>query len=481
MTGDQARLALSLAGLIVVACLPAQAQVLRVAAGGRELAHAAVANAGGYRALPITLLVPFGAEVEADAGVVVVRLFDDTLRFYPGYAEFQVNVRMESLSALAYQEDGVLFVAQWFFTNWLPERYPQRLAYRDGVLRLTAGEVAATRQPAADALGAERERDSAFVATATPAVDAKRAAPSKDSARAAAIPQPDDGFQVPDRRRDPDAPWGDMLGFIDARASGVFDSNIDHAPAPRRSYGTVARLRVGIQSALTYPFLMARYDLAAYRFTNSDVWNRTTHDVSVDLAPSLSTIRLRLGAALRLGAWTEDRQPANQIIVKPQIEIRPTPIHLINLYVMQSARRIEVGAATRKDTFRLAGVGYYRWWHDGGFRVDARYEVNESESEPSRYAGWTGYNWIRIPLGASQRFTLETSYNRRWYARSFVDPAGTVARWDRRWTSSASLASELAGSGWELGLGYTFEDNLSNNPYAVYQAHRVEFTVRRRW
>jgi len=74
-----------------------------------------------------------------------------------------------------------------------------------------------------------------------------------------------------------------------------------------------------------------------------------------------------------------------------------------------------------------------------------------------------------------------TAYNRRGYARSFVDQAGTVARADRRWTYSASFIRELAGPVWEVGLAYAFEDNRSNDAYAVYRARRVEATVRRRW
>ena len=116
------------------------------------------------------------------------------------------------------------------------------------------------------------------------------------------------------------------------------------------------------------PFLMARYDFALNRFAGTTEWNRTTHDASAELAPAFGKVRLRLGAGVRLGAWTEDRQAADQIILRPQIEFRPSPVHLLNGYVVVSARRIDVGVETRSDTFRLAGVGYYLWWRGGGLR-----------------------------------------------------------------------------------------------------------------
>ena len=102
-----------------------------------------------------------------------------------------------------------------------------------------------------------------------------------------------------------------------------------------------------------------------------------------------------------IGSWTEDREPANQIILKPQIEIRPAPAHVVSLYAMHSARRIDLGVESRRDTFQLAGMGYYLWWRGGGLWVTGRYEVNKSQFERSRYVGWTGSGWIRIETPAS--------------------------------------------------------------------------------
>jgi hypothetical protein len=274
---------------------------------------------------------------------------------------------------------------------------------------------------------------------------------------------------------------GVLLGFIDARVSGVYESNIDRDPVARGSYGMVARLGMGLQSARSRPFLLVRYDFGLYRFTDAEDWNRTAHDVAAELAPSFSVFRLRLGAAVRLGSLTEDRETANQIILRPQLEIRPTPIQVITVYAMHSARRIDVGTGTQRDTFLLAGLGLYQWWHGGGLRVDGRYEVNQSEYERSRYRAWTTYAWVRAPLSRWLRVTVEGTHSQRRYGQSFVDPASTVLRQDRRWMSSLALTSEFAQARWELGLVYGYEDNGSNDPYARYRAHRVEFGIRRRW
>ena len=435
------RCALCLGSLVAVAVPLARAQALRVAVGDREFVRAEASTLFGHAAFPVTLLARLGADVRASRADVVVRLFGDTLRFRPGQPGFEVNGQPEPLDAWTYMDEGVLFVAQSFFTRWLPSRYPGRLAYRDGVLRIAApSQLVAARRP-----------DSGEV-------------------------------WVPAARGDAGDPLaGALLGFIDARLFGVFDSNVDRDPVPRSSFGTVARVGVGIQSARVRPFLTARYDFAIHRFVHSDDWNRATHDVNVEFAPSLRSIRLRLGAAAQIGSLTEDRELSNQVVLRPQIEIRPTPAHVLNVYVMLIARRIHNEVESRRDTFLLAGAGYYVWWRGGGIRVDGRYDVNKSELETNRYAGWTGRAWTQIPVPASHRLTLDAEHNRRRYAWSFVDQAGTIARADRRWIWSVSLTRELAGPAWEVGLKYVMEDNRSNNTYAVYEARRVELMVRRRW
>lgn len=486
VTWERVRRAIGAAGVASLALgarLPAQTPDFRVAAGGREVARAEVSFARGYRTLPITLLVPLGAQVTTGQDAVVVRIFDDTLRFYPGYPAFRFNERMESLYSPAYLEDGVLFVAQWFFTGWLPARYPGRFRYWEGVFRLEAGgppapPVAAT-QPVMVAKRTVLAGDSAKAATGD---SARAAAQPRDTAGRPPPSPVDEALPLPLPAQGHDDPLkGVLLGFIDARVSGVYESNIDRDPVPRASYGMVARLGMGLQSARTRPFLLVRYDLGLYRFTDTDEWDRTAHDVAAELAPAFSVFRLRLGAAVRLGSLTEDRQSANQIILRPQLEIRPTPIQVVTVYALHAARRIDVGTRTQSDTFLLAGLGLYHWWHAGGLRVDGRYEVNQSEYEGSRYRGWTTYTWVRAPLSRVLRVTVEGAFNRRQYGHSFVDPDSAVMRQDRRWISSVAFTSEFARARWELGLEYEFEDNWSNDRYARYRAHRVEFMIRRRW
>jgi hypothetical protein len=310
--------------------------------------------------------------------------------------------------------------------------------------------------------------------------------PARDTTDQSMAPlESDEDLPKPARSKAASDPRSErLLSFFDARVAGVYDSNIDHDPEPRRSYGTVTRLGAGVQSARARPALMARYDFELHRFTNTEEWNRSRHDLLVELGPSLPTsppIRLRFAAWMRIGSRTEDRQLANEIIVKPQIEVRTTPTHVLMLYASRNTRRVATAGVTRRDTVQWAGLGYFFWWHGGGLRVDGRYEGNGSERERNRYTGWTGASWMRVPVGQSYSVTAELAYNRRRYPRRFVDEALTVARADQRWSYAVALTSRLNGGRWDVGVEYELDDNRSNDPDRGYQAHRVEFKVRRRW
>ncbi|HEX9754891.1 MAG TPA: hypothetical protein VGA42_04255 [Gemmatimonadales bacterium] len=474
------RWVLCLGMVLVAAPRSSGGQDLRVS-DGTATTRVKVSKARGYPAFPVTVLARLGARVERHEDRVDVRLFGDTLRFRPGFPEFRLKGAAIPLTEWAFEKDRVLFLPQRFYTHWLPERYPERLRFEDGMLAMLT-----------TTLGSERAVDSSARSSAraaqnggTSRVRDSAVGPADRPASSAAAPA---GAQAPSRRRgsgvrDPDDLLpGSLRGFIDGRVSGVFDSNIDHEALPQSSYGTVGRLAVGVQSARSDPFLAVRYDLGFYRFANSDRWNRTTHDLSVELAPAVALFRLRLGAAVRVGSWTEDRELANQLILRPALEIRPHRRFFVSLYGEQRIRRI-TGSAERADTSRLAGVELVRRWAAGGrWELDGRYEGNESERPESRYDGWAGRAMVRVPLTRFDRVALELTHRRRRYRERLVEVDSVeVPREDRRWTPALSATHEFSGGYWSLELEYEVESNRSNESDAAYLAHRVGFTLRRRW
>lgn len=143
------RSALKLRGVVagmvlVMAPLDASAQQpeLRVVAG-REV-RVAGALLDGSPAFPAAALEALGADVRQDATGASAILFGDTLAFSTWSPFFLAGSHVHQLAFPVRPQAGELFFPEQLFIEWLPKRYPDRLAYTGGALR-AQGAVAVER------------------------------------------------------------------------------------------------------------------------------------------------------------------------------------------------------------------------------------------------------------------------------------------------------------------------------------------------
>lgn len=112
---------------------------LRLEAGGIA-AEVPPASGHAYTGYPARSLEHLGARVvEGPIGARVV-LFGDTLEFEARSPFFRATGRLQQLAFPTYRDGGVLYLPRQLFVDWLPERYPERVRYDAGVLRV-AGEL----------------------------------------------------------------------------------------------------------------------------------------------------------------------------------------------------------------------------------------------------------------------------------------------------------------------------------------------------
>jgi len=156
--------------IIRLICLLLVATPLRAAAqpsalaieGAGEPVRVAVATHHGHPAFPATALAALGGQwVEEPAGARAV-LFGDTLHFELFSPFFTVGGETVQLVAPVYRAGGAVHLPHQFFVEWLPARYPDRLRYEDGVLRLT-GAAAAKAAREAPTARAARSRPTRIV------------------------------------------------------------------------------------------------------------------------------------------------------------------------------------------------------------------------------------------------------------------------------------------------------------------------------
>ena len=121
---------------------------------GETTARALVVRDLGYAAYPITVLEALGAEIVSTDERVEVKLFGNVLWFRPGYGTFAVNGTIHPLHRVAFQRNGVLHLPEYFFLDWLPARYRQRVEYDGPTARLGTPDALARATRLADANGA---------------------------------------------------------------------------------------------------------------------------------------------------------------------------------------------------------------------------------------------------------------------------------------------------------------------------------------
>ncbi len=117
----------------------------------------------GNAVFRLDALSPLGAKVTADERGAKLQLFDQTIHFEYTSPFFVVGSKVFQLTSPAVRGSNGPMVATQFITEWLPTYFNDRLAYKDGVLRLqTARQVNATAKvpaPARTAPAASKKRE----------------------------------------------------------------------------------------------------------------------------------------------------------------------------------------------------------------------------------------------------------------------------------------------------------------------------------
>ncbi len=114
--------------------------------------NAPIERVQGYRLVSAARLSPLEARVLPEGWRARLVMLDDTIHFSSHSPFLRFKGRTNQLVSPAILAGGTLWLPLQFYTEWLPQAYPTRLTYRDGVLSravVTArGPVGPTRDSA---------------------------------------------------------------------------------------------------------------------------------------------------------------------------------------------------------------------------------------------------------------------------------------------------------------------------------------------
>ncbi|WP_456429748.1 surface lipoprotein assembly modifier [Rhodocaloribacter sp.] len=258
--------------------------------------------------------------------------------------------------------------------------------------------------------------------------------------------------------------------------SNSYDSNINHDAEPVSSYGVVPGLRVRYLSAPQKPLYTLVYTVALHSYTNTDRWDRVSHQFTALYAPKLSDrLRARTSATVSLRGSSEDRDISNQFLLGQEFEFRIDRNHRLYLYGTYRLKRFP--DKPENNAFKPnVGLDFERRLPEGRrWGVGVRYEIKRRDNPRSDYGRWTfSLEYRTAYFGGGNQIRLGAKYRRKYYARKLVTiEKQDVLRRDQRWTLSFAWRRAF-GRGFLVELGYKFENRDSNNPAKLYQAHLVE-------
>lgn len=282
---------------------------------------------------------------------------------------------------------------------------------------------------------------------------------------------------APQRSDANDAPG---LWLVNLSLLNMFDGNINHDPAPIRSYGFVPAASVGYESSAD-PRFTAGYDIATNHYTGTNEWDRISHGLRADVNGRAGRWRFEAGGQATWKGSSEDRELSNEFGISTRAAYR----------LMKGTRVIVLGMARYKqypDDPGTSGPAPYV-----GGKLDQRlpgnrrlvfgykYEERRSHQERNKYRR-NGYSVeFSTPFIARDgRLTLGAVIKGQTYRRLIKVGSVRELRHDLRSSVDAEYELPLSPrvlAQWQVG----FEKRASNDAAKRFVAPSLGLNLAYRW
>jgi hypothetical protein len=441
---------------------------------GDSIMQAAAVRDYGFLAYPVTVLAPLGMEVTTRQPRIEVKVLGMTLWFRAGHGTFADNGLIVSLHEMAFVQNGVLYLPEQFYAQWLPTRLPRRLRYTAGTrtLEALADVVAAPLQLSGSP--PSRQLEPEVVTKPNPDARSSRLAPGTNGSSATTAFADDESPASPAlleaRRAASSVP--SPSAEMHLRVSGFYSDNFfqappDEAPAELLATSAEARLvlripeqRTNVQARLSRTlfdgFAPSTAVIAAYDA------NGTYH--VLEGTGGYQRRSPRLGAGDQTG-FASSVYASGAVGVKLPLQMQLSALgHYYDIY--QHARSVDS---------RFSGAGVALRYRGFGYRFSP--EVGEVRSSWSSSIASENYReraqWASVRAVPLTPVWLHARYRRNERRYTIADEASSnLGRVDTRevWT----LATEFRlGRRLTWGVYYTREDGASTRADRTFTTQSV--------
>ena len=270
--------------------------------------------------------------------------------------------------------------------------------------------------------------------------------------------------------------------WFSATLATSFDTNINHDPRGVRSFGLVPSMGVHFQNSVEKPSFEMEYEIAAHSYTNSEEWDRVSHNLLMSYRKHLfGGWSTRTEGEITLKGSSEDRELNNQYTLRQQLEYRLNENNRLQLAVAYRVKRDPLDSGSNAiDPY--AGARFIRKLAGNRrLALSYRYDKNRSWDPRNRYIRWAYEAEFATPIvDRRTRLNFDLTYKPRLYGRTVRVEGERVPRRDARWIFETQLERVLR-SDLRMVFVYRFERRDSNDPDKDFKSHQAGFALTYRW
>jgi len=261
-----------------------------------------------------------------------------------------------------------------------------------------------------------------------------------------------------------------------------FDTNINHDEESRNSYGLVTSMGFHLQNSLEKPTFEIEYETGLHRYTNTDDWNRTSHNLQVSYRRHLfGRWSTRVEGEVTFKGSSEDRELNNQYVLGQQLEYRLNSNNRVQLFAAYRLKRDPLESGNNAIDPYVGAKYVQKLPGDRRWEISYRYDKNRSWDARNRYVRWTYGAEFETPVFSRRnRLAFDLSYKPRLYARSVRVNGERVPRHDQRWAFQVLFERPIRHD-LRLGVFYKYEMRDSNDPDKNFNSHLPGLALTYQW
>ena len=275
------------------------------------------------------------------------------------------------------------------------------------------------------------------------------------------------------RLKDPSTAW-----VAKVSADLVYDTNIERDDTSQHSIGRILAVGLRYRKERKHDALFGAYDAALHEYSNSDTYDRTSHQIALGYSRELNKKwDFEIEGEVSFKGSNDDRELFDQRSIKASLK-----------YSLTKQMDLIFEQGYRDRSYTDAGEDANNIYSELTWRkdLDKDRRLEFSARTESNIAFDRKYDFRRLTYGADYRqqisradqIEIEARYRFRNYA--FREGDGSALRSDKNFIFGVTYDRALTDN-WILSLGYRYEKRHSNDSDKLFDESRFIIGLTHRW